>query len=73
LEVTPVSEDDLIHGLRLIHPKYGIANRTGNDLAVRQLKLEIFPALLETDCLQNLRVDPRGLSAGVDRQPPHGG
>jgi len=51
LEIACFGEDDFIHGLRLIHLKYGIANRARNDLAVRQLKLEIFLAPLDPDRL----------------------
>src|ERR1017187_219666 len=40
LEIALFGKDDLIHRLRLIDPKYGIADRARNDLAVRQLKLE---------------------------------
>jgi hypothetical protein len=70
LEIAPFGKDDLIHRLRLIYPKYGIADRARNDLAVRQLKLEIFLAALDPDCLQNRRIDPRGLSPRIDQPPP---
>jgi hypothetical protein len=73
LEIAPFGKDYLIHRLRFIDPKYGIADRARNDLAVRQLKLEIFLAALDPDCLQNRRIDPRGLSPRIDHQPPHGG
>ncbi len=68
-----MGEDDFIYGLCLIDLKHGIADRAGNDLAVRQLKLEILFAPLDPDRLQYRRVDPRGLSTRVDHQPPHGG
>ena len=35
LEITSLGEDDFIDGFRLIYPKYGIADRTRNYLAVR--------------------------------------
>jgi len=73
LEVAPFGKDDLIHRLRLIDRKYGIADRARNDLAVRQLKLDIFLAALDPKGLENLRIDPRGLSPRIDHQPPHGG
>ena len=68
-----MGKDDFIYGLRLIDLKHGIADRARNDLAVRQLKLEILFAPLATDRLQYRRVDPRGLSTRIDHQPPHGG
>ena len=71
LEISLFGEDDFIHGLRFIHPKDRVANRSRNDLTVRQLKLEILLSSLDPECVQYLRVDPRGLGAGVDHQPTH--
>jgi hypothetical protein len=73
LEIASFSKDNFVHGLRLIHFQYGIANRARNDLAVRPLKLEIFLAPLDTDRLQYRRIDPRGLEARIDHQSPYGG
>src|ERR1035441_59492 len=73
LEIATLGEDDFIYGFCLIDPKHSVADRTRNDLAVRQLKLEILLARLDPDRLQHGRVDPRGLSTRVDHQPPHDG
>ena len=73
LEIAGFGENDFVHGLRLIHLKYGVANRASNDLAVRQLKLEILFAPLNPDCLQYRSADPRGLGARVDHQAPYSG
>jgi hypothetical protein len=49
LEIAPLGEDDFIYGLCVIDPKHGIADRARNDLAVRQLKLEVLLARLDPD------------------------
>jgi hypothetical protein len=73
LEIACFGENNFVHGLRFIHSEYGVANRARNDLAVCQLKLEIFFAPLNPDRLQYGRADPSGLGAGVDHQTSHGG
>jgi hypothetical protein len=73
LEIACFGENDFVHGLGLIHHKHGVANGARNDLAVRQLKLEILLAPLNPDRLQSRRVDPRGLGTRVDHQAPNGG
>src|SRR5262245_54070647 len=72
LEIASFGENDFVHGLRLIDGKDSVANRARNNLAVRQLKLDILLTPLHPDRLQYRGVDPRGLSARVDHQVPYG-
>jgi len=72
LEIASFGKNNFVHGLRLIHRQYGIANRTRDNLPVRQLKLEILLAPLEADRVQDGSVNPRGFGARVDPEPPNG-
>jgi hypothetical protein len=73
LETACFGENNFVHSLGLIHREHGVTNRARNDLAVRQLKLEILLAPLDPDSLQSRRLDPGGLGTRVDPHTPNGG